>query len=135
MFAVTPIDNCPHIAEFVRTDGWLANVSCSAPCGDCGSTKENWVCLACGYVACSRYVEGHMQEHAQATQHRILLSFTDLSVWCNACDSYIKSPELAEVLIAVHRAKFGGVPPDLAKVAELKEHVDKAIDEAAGREQ
>lgn len=35
-------------------------------CDDCGDTGENWLCLGCGGVFCSRFVLGHMQAHCLA---------------------------------------------------------------------
>ena len=39
-----------------------------------------------------RYVKAHMREHFETSGHCIGISFSDLSVWCFACESYIDSP-------------------------------------------
>ena len=40
-------------------------------------------------VHCSRYVNEHMLMHGLMSEHRVVLSYADLSVWCYACDSYV----------------------------------------------
>ncbi len=81
-------------------------------CGVCESAKENWLCLHCCKAFCSRlvvfisqfasnqlsfrasprYVHGHMASHNSVTDHKIAVSFSDLSFWCYSCDSYIVHP-------------------------------------------
>ena len=89
---------------------------------------SNRVCAAA--VAISRYVEGHMLQHAQAHQApsgtpsdaagssstgtyadgaaAVAISMADFSAWCFACDSYVTDPAIEEVLSAFRAAKFGG---------------------------
>lgn len=57
------------------------------PCESCGNIGENWVCLICSVVMCSRYVKSHMVAHNAQSGHMLVLSFSDLSVWCYVCDS------------------------------------------------
>ena len=57
------------------------------PCESCGNIGENWVCLICSVVMCSRYVNNHMVDHNVQSDHMLVLSFSDLSVWCYVCDS------------------------------------------------
>ena len=40
-------------------------------------------------VFCGRYVNKHMVYHTRETNHSMVLSFSDLSVWCYSCDSYV----------------------------------------------
>lgn len=35
----------------------------SEKCKDCGNAGENWICLECKMVYCSRYVKCHMVNH------------------------------------------------------------------------
>ena len=52
-------------------------------CAECKDETENWVCLKCGGVFCSRYVNEHMVKHNEANpDHCVALSFCDLSFWC-----------------------------------------------------
>lgn len=57
-------------------------------------------------VFCSRYVNFHMLTHANETRHPVALSWSDLSVWCYSCDSYISSPLLEPLLDAAVLTKF-----------------------------
>jgi NAD-dependent SIR2 family protein deacetylase len=58
-----------------------------------------------GAVNCSREINGHASLHAQDTSHALTVSFSDLSVWCYACDSYITSPLLSGMLQSLSDAK------------------------------
>ncbi|KAM7265642.1 hypothetical protein ACFE04_003325 [Oxalis oulophora] len=63
----------------------------------------------------SRFVNKHMLEHFQQTNsHCVALSFSDLSVWCFSCDSYLDA-QVIEQLRPVHETayllKFGQPPP------------------------
>ncbi|KAG2455348.1 HDAC6 deacetylase, partial [Polypterus senegalus] len=40
-------------------------------------------------VHCGRHVNQHMLNHSISSGHVMVLSFTDLSVWCYSCDSYV----------------------------------------------
>eukprot|EP01099_Mayorella_cantabrigiensis_P007259 TRINITY_DN6355_c0_g1_i1.p1 TRINITY_DN6355_c0_g1~~TRINITY_DN6355_c0_g1_i1.p1 ORF type:complete len:152 (-),score=39.60 TRINITY_DN6355_c0_g1_i1:155-568(-) len=73
---------------------------------DCGHEEENWLCLTCSKIFCSRYVKGHMAEHKNQSGHPIALSFSDLTVWCYDCDSYIRDPCVNNILQQVHTMKF-----------------------------
>jgi len=117
-FAVYPLPWCPHLEEGVGEAP--ATVSCSAPCTVCQDTKENWKCLACHATHCSRYVSGHQVDHHAASLHPLALSYSDLSVWCFVCDSYVDHELLFEVKDRAHQDKFGEpmLKPDYGKVEE-----------------
>ncbi|XP_067934488.1 histone deacetylase 6-like [Watersipora subatra] len=104
MFAVTPLSWCAHIEDNLPLPGMLDT---SSPCLDCGHVGENWVCLTCYKVYCSRYQKEHMLFHSIASDHKMVLSFADLSVWCYACDSYIHHPDLIPMKNSAHLNKFG----------------------------
>lgn len=117
-FAVEPRTDCPHenstlrrhFAEFL--DSVLANYSKTSPthvfaaleCSDCSDKKENWFCLECRQIYCSRYVKGHMAAHNEGTHHPVAFSFSDGSFWCYDCDSYITTLELGRL-----RKTFGAI--------------------------
>ena len=64
------------------------HIDLAKPCGSCENVGENWLCLMCSVVFCSRYVKSHMVEHnSKEPSHMLALSFMDLSVWCYDCDS------------------------------------------------
>lgn len=40
-------------------------------------------------IYCSRYINQHMLMHTQSTNHPIVLSFYDISMWCYGCDDFV----------------------------------------------
>ncbi|EPS71078.1 hypothetical protein M569_03681, partial [Genlisea aurea] len=85
------------------------------PCARCEDPRENWLCLSCNRVFCSRFVNKHMLEHHQLHRpHTIALSYRDLSVWCFTCEAYLDArviPSLRPAYETVHVMKFGTAPP------------------------
>ncbi|OVA17096.1 Histone deacetylase superfamily [Macleaya cordata] len=83
-------------------------------CNRCHHLVENWLCLCCKEVLCSRFVNQHMLEHYRERNHCLALSFSDLSVWCFCCDAYLDAQvivELRSVYETAYRLKFGEAPP------------------------
>lgn len=91
-------------------------------CAQCGDGSESWYCLRCAEVFCSRYVRGHMREHWEISQsdagkekekdspelsHCLAVSLVDLSVWCFACNQYIKHQVFQQLLVRLEILKFG----------------------------
>lgn len=125
--AIYPIEHCPHIYTAVTTKPEnLANDifhrACEYHSGthddaigkkrgnlkevseENGSTNscppgENWLCLTCNQVFCSRYVNGHGLEHwhdtcrQDETGHCVAASLEDLSIWCHVCGAYLVHDE------------------------------------------
>ncbi|EDO46186.1 predicted protein, partial [Nematostella vectensis] len=96
LFAIEPKKDCPHIQGVVAMIQSL-HVDVKQPCETCANVGENWLCLSCSAVYCSRYVNSHMVAHNEESNHPVALSFSDLSVWCYGCDSYIASPVLTSI--------------------------------------
>lgn len=114
MFAVEPKRDCPHLSEHFHSDKapTVNTLNISAPCVSCGSALENWICLTCFGVRCSRYMPGkHQAKHFDESGHAIGVSFSDGSVWCYICDSYITHPTLREFLKTLGEVKFGKEVP------------------------
>lgn len=84
-FAVEPITDCPHVPVYTIDSVDYIHT----PCQTCNDTTENWYCLHCKAVYCSRYCQGHMKQHVDETKHSVCISFSDLSAWCYQCDNYI----------------------------------------------
>ncbi|XP_055958086.1 histone deacetylase 6 isoform X1 [Patella vulgata] len=105
MYAVQPIPWCPHLEQVEPLNG--RRLDCRAPCLDCDETDENWICLVCYKVYCSRFKNEHMLYHGLESEHRIVLSYSDLSVWCYACDNYIDNEITYPMKNSAHRSKFG----------------------------
>lgn len=104
-YAVTPLSWCPHLVAVcpIPAEG----LDTAQPCKTCGTLQENWVCLTCYQVYCSRYVHAHMVDHHEASEHPLVLSCVDLSTWCYVCQAYVHHQDLQEVKSAAHQSKFG----------------------------
>ncbi|KAI6678158.1 hypothetical protein NL676_038954 [Syzygium grande] len=103
---------CDHLASL--SSDLLHIPTPDTPCNRCHHPSENWLCLCCKDVLCSRFVNKHMLQHYQQTSDCLALSFSDLSVWCFSCDSYIDAqvlPQLRPVYETAYILKFGEAPP------------------------
>jgi uncharacterized UBP type Zn finger protein len=139
---VTPIENCPHVQDHVKlTVEQLPLRPHEAPCthhatartssaagvahlksdveedGSC-PMGENWLCLECGGIRCSRYVNGHGLVHWEDTKsqdpagvgHCVAASLADLSVWCHICRAYLCDPSLLPLTNMLEHLKFEDGP-------------------------
>eukprot|EP01123_Difflugia_compressa_P000729 TRINITY_DN10847_c0_g1_i1.p1 TRINITY_DN10847_c0_g1~~TRINITY_DN10847_c0_g1_i1.p1 ORF type:complete len:389 (-),score=25.49 TRINITY_DN10847_c0_g1_i1:106-1272(-) len=88
-------------------------------CSSCHYPNENWFCAKCGTTHCGRHIKGHGLEHYKSSDHCIMMSFEDLSIWCYKCDDYIDNEMLYPVLFELHMKKFG-VPHPKAKSEKVK---------------
>ncbi|EFA77796.1 NAD+-dependent deacetylase [Heterostelium album PN500] len=88
-------------------------------CGKCDDESENWVCLKCRAIGCSRYVQSHASDHFDTCGHPISASFSDHSVWCYLCQEYLEHYTLAPFLDILNTIKF------------FKEKEEKKIEPAA----
>lgn len=108
MFAVNPKTDCPHVEELdiEKITGRLYREIVHNPCEKCQDCTENWLCLQCESIFCSRYVSGHMAQHNEECGHMVALSFSDSSVWCYRCDSYVTSPAVTAMSRRLGDVKF-----------------------------
>ncbi|KAI8593377.1 hypothetical protein BDZ88DRAFT_404483 [Geranomyces variabilis] len=107
-FAVTPRTDCPHVSTNVQ----VPTVAITTPCRKCGDASENWLCIVCHGVFCSRYVKSDMSAHAEEeADHCVAVSFSDLSTWCFKCNDYIDNPVLQPLRSFLHERKFGEPMP------------------------
>ncbi|XP_068626172.1 histone deacetylase 6 isoform X1 [Battus philenor] len=106
MFAVVPVPWCPHLDSLFAIPESV-KFEQGVKCVECDEKNENWVCLHCYITACGRSINGHMQAHHRTTEHPLVLSLLDLSVWCNVCDAYVDNPLLYDAKNNAHRCKFG----------------------------
>jgi hypothetical protein len=87
--------------------------------GSCSALGENWLCLECGQIHCSRYVHGHGLQHWEDSKnttttdtdknddgHCLAVSLADLSVWCHVCKAYLKHETLKPLLQRLEALKF-----------------------------
>ncbi|XP_046454451.1 histone deacetylase 6-like isoform X3 [Daphnia pulex] len=116
LFSVVPLSWCPHIEGHVLPDDNVANPwGLQTPCSCCQDKSENWVCLSCYQVNCGRFVKGHMKEHHNESGHSLVLSFSDLSIWCYECDSYVDNRAFYSAKNRLHVEKFGEpLPPSFS---------------------
>jgi NAD-dependent SIR2 family protein deacetylase len=83
-------------------------------CPSC-ENDNNWLCLHCGAVRCSQYQHGvaHYKDSLQSNPgedeagHCIAVSLANLSVWCDACDAYVKDPAVDELVTKLKELEFG----------------------------
>ncbi|KAI1893009.1 hypothetical protein AGOR_G00139390 [Albula goreensis] len=105
MFVVEPLPWCPHLEAVGPMPA--GGIDVFLPCEDCGTDVENWICLTCYKVFCGRYVNQHMVTHGLVSEHPMVLSFSDLSVWCYSCEAYVHNKVLFDARNAAHQVKFG----------------------------
>ncbi|XP_052822456.1 histone deacetylase 6 isoform X2 [Octopus bimaculoides] len=106
MYCVQPLTWCPHLEKVTSVPP--QGLDTSSPCETCGDTNENWVCLTCYKVFCSRYVQEHMVKHHEVEpDHYIVLSYADLSVWCYGCNSYVEHELIQNAKKTACKHKFG----------------------------
>jgi hypothetical protein len=112
-FAVVPLSYCEHLEliKEIKLDSSLFEVNKAClKCSDAGiEVKENWICLTCGEIYCSRYVKNHMVSHYEKKKHPMVLSFSDISVWCYECDAYVHNELLSEAKMFAYNSKFGSI--------------------------
>ncbi|GAB1603687.1 histone deacetylase 6-like isoform X1 [Argonauta hians] len=106
MFCVQPLSWCPHLETVTAVPS--EGLDTAAPCETCGDTNENWVCLTCYKVYCSRYVQEHMvKHHEEEAGHCMVLSYSDMSIWCYECNSYVEHEIIQKAKAAACKHKFG----------------------------
>lgn len=88
-------------------EGIIVDTKAGCVSEGCDDKTENWYCLICKAVFCSRYVHGHMVQHNESTSHTLVLSFSDLSIWCYGCEAYVKNDKFYPAQRAAHLDKFG----------------------------
>ncbi|KAL7426265.1 hypothetical protein ACHAXH_000290, partial [Discostella pseudostelligera] len=121
---------------------------------------ENWLCLECGLLHCSRYQFGHAKLHYETTTelqlrqqqemvedggnakeqrkeggspaegHCIAVSMADLSVWCYECNSYLRHPFLYEITKHLEGLKFGSGKGDRDEDGNVEEEEGGDIEDA-----
>ncbi|CAF1055661.1 unnamed protein product [Adineta ricciae] len=111
---VIPTQTCEHV-QYVELLDTIVRIT-PTQCVDCESTTENWLCLSCGEIHCSRYVNNHGEGHWLFTLltdekynvgHCLTIGLEDLSVWCYPCKSYVKNVRLNPLIKCIESIKFG----------------------------
>lgn len=58
-------------------------------CLICNLEDNLWLCLVCGFIGCSRYMNKHAQEHFDATKHTYALELESQKVWDYTKEAYL----------------------------------------------
>jgi uncharacterized UBP type Zn finger protein len=99
--------SCSHVSDGTRTGRLKATTSDDGY--SCPSSNENWICLECGVIRCSRYANAHATAHFEASGHSTVISLADLSVWCYQCQAYVANRDnqtLCGLLEKLEKRKF-----------------------------
>ncbi|KAE9552235.1 hypothetical protein FO519_004544 [Halicephalobus sp. NKZ332] len=118
MFVVQMRDSCPHLASVKEVPkDFEKNLDLKGKCTDCEEKDENWICLNCYGLYCSRHVNGHSLRHfTENPDHCMVFSLADLSLWCHACDDYVDNPVALPIRNIVHEKKFDCPVPGPSRV-------------------
>ncbi|XP_074063017.1 protein deacetylase HDAC6 isoform X2 [Macrotis lagotis] len=108
-YAVTPLSWCPHLVTVCSVP--KEGLDVTQPCQDCGTHVENWLCLSCYQVHCGRYIQAHMLQHHESSDHSLVLSYTDFSAWCYICQAYVNHEILLDAKKTAYQSKFGEEMP------------------------
>ncbi|KAL4491311.1 hypothetical protein ABPG72_021697 [Tetrahymena utriculariae] len=82
--------------------------SLDLPCKACNHVGENWVCLHCTEVFCSRYINKDMVKHIESNkEHCVVFSFSDGSFWCYKCENYISNKTIKDLQKVFSQVKHG----------------------------
>jgi len=124
--------DCPHLVTNFDTNYEFNRIDYTAPCKTCGNVADNSVCLKCFEVHCNQGGKGHMTEHENKVHHKIILKFSDVSVWCYGCNSSLSHISLDHVLNSIHKKKFGrpiisSHPDDLKEIIEQEESIREKV--------
>ncbi|KAK0580744.1 hypothetical protein LWI29_005745 [Acer saccharum] len=123
--------SCDHLSSL--SSDLLHIPTPHTPCNRCHHPSENWLCLCCKDVLCSRFVNKHMLQHFQQSNHSVALSYSDLSVWCFVCEAYLDAqviPQLRSVHEIAYILKFGQAPP--VRTVEFPKVEDNQADDTLG---
>ncbi|KAH6767067.1 histone deacetylase-like protein [Perilla frutescens var. hirtella] len=128
---VEALTHCDHLSSL--SPDLIHIPTPDTPCNRCEHPDENWLCLCCKDVLCSRFVNKHMLDHYQNEHHNLALSYSDLSVWCFSCNAYLDAQVIQPLRPAYETAyilKFGSPPP--SRTIEHAQNVDKEANTSSG---
>ena len=61
--------------------------------GTVAKLSDNWLCMQCGEIFCSRYINQHAKTHWERTKHNVTLSLNSSACYCYACDEFVDNEE------------------------------------------
>lgn len=84
---------CPHLEESAKITAPSVkseNLPQQFTCSVCKTEKSPWICLCCGVVNCSRYVNGHAKKHQEEKPtHTVCLDCDSYAAFCYVCDEFV----------------------------------------------
>ncbi|KAL5988174.1 hypothetical protein ACLOJK_035937 [Asimina triloba] len=100
---VEALTSCDHLGSSLLSD--LSQIPPpDSSCDRCEHPSENWLCLSCRDVLCSRFINKHMLQHYQETGHCVALSYR---FWIYLRETEIDAQaRVAEDFQCLHRALF-----------------------------
>eukprot|EP00971_Amphidinium_carterae_P211351 4193524-Amphidinium_carterae.1 len=128
-----------------------ADVQYGQPCKHGCNGTENWLCLLCAGTRCGRYAKKHSLAHFEETKreeeatitmaqaasgqeaigHCLVLSLSDLSVWCYMCQSYVEHETLTPLVRHMEALKFcktaGGDQDSISAASSSNMDVDVQV--------
>ena len=93
------IYSCEHSLTLQQNEGLIVEEKSLNKCKDCELTKNLWMCLTCGNLACGRKETGgnlHAIEHYKKTKHPLVVKYGTLSpdeepsLYCYECDNDVR---------------------------------------------
>lgn len=61
------------------------------------------MCLKCGSIFCSRYINEHAKRHSEKTGHLVAISINTTSVYCYDCNDFVEDEdEIHEIRTEIH---------------------------------
>lgn len=61
--------------------------------GAVNKLRDNWLCMQCGEIFCSRYVNQHAKNHWEATKHNVTISLNTSACYCYECDDFVDNED------------------------------------------
>lgn len=84
---------CPHLEESAKITAPSVkseNLPQQFTCSVCKTEKGPWICLCCGVVNCSRYVNGHARKHQEEKPtHTVCMDCDSYAAFCYVCDEFV----------------------------------------------
>lgn len=75
---------------------------------DCGDQLDEWMCLKCGIIQCSRSIQKHAEQHYKLTNHKLTISLNTSACYCYECEDFVDSEnfnisEIRQEIIAANQ--------------------------------
>jgi ubiquitin carboxyl-terminal hydrolase 3 len=94
------------------------------------------MCLSCGEIFCSRFVNQHAKKHWEATKHNCMISLNLTAGYCYGCDDYIDDEKevLRDIREELNLPSHQDTPSDSETSVNLEEVSSKSTPAAESSE-